>query len=216
VTRYVQRNPYIGAELLVLAAILLDLGLPERLTLGPTWLLPSVEALLLVGLVVASREHEFTPSIRRRQLALGMIGLVSAVNVWSLGLLVHELLQGRIEASLGHALILAGVVLWGTNVMLFGLWYWELDRGGPAERAHRTGSAPDFMFPQMTNPELASEGWTPGLLDYLYVSFTNATAFSPTDAMPLSWTAKSLMSAQALTSLVTVGLVVARAVNILH
>jgi hypothetical protein len=108
------------------------------------------------------------------------------------------------------------VVLWVTNVLLFGLWYWELDRGGPVARAMNPGAKPDFLFPQMTlPPEHAPRNWMPGLIDYLYVSFTNATAFSPTDTMPLTQIAKLLMSIQALAALLTIGLVVARAVNIL-
>jgi hypothetical protein len=102
-----------------------------------------------------------------------------------------------------------------TNVLLFGLWYWEFDRGGPLRRASGREAAPDFMFPQMADPRMAPDGWRPSLIDYLYVSFTNATAFSPTDTMPLTPTAKVLMAVQSLASLITVGLVFARAVNIL-
>lgn len=212
----VQRsNPFWGAQLVVLIALLLDLSLPEKLTLGPSWLLPSVEGMLLLGLVIASPRPRVRHSRIRRRIALGMIALVSAVNVFSLVLLVHELLHHGVKPSGGRPLILAGSVLWITNVLLFGLWYWELDRGGPIERVAHTENLPDFMFPQMTDPRYAPEGWVPNLIDYLYVSFTNATAFSPTDAMPLTPLVKVLMSAQALTALVTVGLVVARAVNIL-
>ena len=208
-----RRNPFLGAELVVAAAIALDLSLPTKLTLGPSWVLPVVEAMLLLALVMATPRSGMRHSVVRRRLALSLIGLVSAVNIFSLYELVHFLLHGGKEQ--GRPLILAGVVLWGTNVLLFGLWYWELDRGGPAERMLNPASQPDFLFPQMEEPRYAPEGWTPGLIDYLYVSFTNATAFSPTDAMPLTQMAKVLMSAQALTALVTVGLVVARAVNIL-
>ena len=209
--RLTRRDPYIGAQLVVAGAILLDVSLPKKLTIGPAWLLPAVEALLLVGLVMTSPHRRLRLLQVRRRLAIALIGLVSAVNSVSLILLCHYLLQGRKEN--GHDLILAGVVLWVTNVLLFGLWYWELDRGGPVARESAT-DAPDFLFPQMSEPKLAA-GWSPNLIDYLYVSFTNATAFSPTDAMPLSRAAKLLMAAQALTALVTVGLVVARAVNIL-
>ena len=131
----------------------------------------------------------------------------------SLVLLVHALLHG--SKSNGHELILSGIVLWCTNVLLFGLWYWEVDRGGPVAREKDERDLPDFLFPQMTDPRWAPKDWMPSLIDYLYVSLTNATAFSPTDTMPLTPTAKWLMSAQSLASLVTVGLVVARAVNIL-
>jgi hypothetical protein len=205
-----RRDPYWGPQLVVAAAIVLDVSLPKKLTLGPAWLLPGVEGLLLVGLVFASPQWKHSPI--RRRVAIGLIALVSAVNAFSLILLCHFLLRGGKEN--GHPLILAGVVLWGTNVLLFGLWYWELDRGGPLIRRSVPDAAPDFLFPQMTEPKLAP-GWMPTLIDYLYVSFTNATAFSPTDAMPLTPAAKLLMASQALTALTTVGLVVARAVNIL-
>jgi uncharacterized membrane protein len=208
-----RRDPFLGAQLVVALAILLDLALPEKVTLGPAWLLPAIEGLLLLGLTAASPHPHMRHSPLRRRIAIAMIGLVSAVNAVSLVLLCHYLLHGGKES--GRSLILAGVVLWVTNVLLFGLWYWELDRGGPIARALEPRTLPDFLFPQMANPELGPDGWEPGLIDYLYTSFTNATAFSPTDTMPLSQTAKALMAGQSLIALVTVGLVVARAVNIL-
>jgi uncharacterized membrane protein len=206
-------NPFWPAQVTVLVALVLDLALPEQLTIGPRWLLPIVEAMLVVGLLVASPRPKVRHSQLRRQIAMSLIGLVSAVNLYSLGQLVHYLL--RTGTNNGHALILAGAVLWGTNVLLFGLWYWELDRGGPMRRMLVRDAQPDFLFPQMTQHKIGPPGWSPGLIDYLYVSFTNATAFSPTDTMPLTAMAKVLMAVQSLASLVTVGLVVARAVNIL-
>lgn len=207
-------SPFWEPQLVVGSAIMIDLTLPEKLTVGPTWLLPAVEGALLVGLAVASSREAVAHHPRLRQLALGLIGLVSAVNIFSLVELCRYLIHGG-KAG-GRELILSGVVLWVTNVLLFGLWYWELDRGGPMARASDSGRGPDFLFPQMADERWAPPGWKPGLVDYLYTSFTNATAFSPTDTMPLSPTAKWLMSAQALASLVTIGLVVARAVNILQ
>lgn len=209
----VRWDPYVGPQLVVLGAILLDISLPNKLTIGPSWLLPAVEALLLVGLTVSLRIPGIKWSPTHRTVAIGLIALVSVVNIVSLALLVHQLLRGGNHNATGHRLILAGMVLWVTNVLLFGLWFWELDRGGPVAR--RTASdPPDFLFPQMNDPERFAQ-WEPNLIDYLYVSFTNATAFSPTDAMPLSRTAKVLMAVQATTALATIGLVVARAVNIL-
>jgi hypothetical protein len=206
-------SPYWGPQLVVLVAILLDLILPRELTLVPSWLPPAIEGALLLGLAGVSPHPAVRNHPRRREVALGMIALVSAVNIFSLVELCKHLLGGG-QAS-GRILIASGAVLWLTNVLLFGLWYWELDRGGPAGREADVESMPDFMFPQMTEQRWAPPGWKPGLVDYLYVSFTNATAFSPTDTMPLTGRAKWLMSAQSLTALVTVGLVVARAVNIL-
>ncbi len=205
-------DPYLAPQLVVASAIVLDLTLPKKVTIGPSWLLPAFEGLLLIGLTALTPHPRMRHSPGRRYSALALIGLVSAVNIVSLVLLCNILLKGRSES--GHNLILAGAVLWITNVLLFGLWFWQLDRGGPLAR-RASPEPPDFLFPQMTEPKL-SDGWEPNLIDYLYVSFTNATAFSPTDAMPLSRTAKVLMASQALTALVTVGLVVARAVNILN
>jgi hypothetical protein len=151
--------------------------------------------------------------------AVGLTGLVSFANIVSLALLVNYLLEPSRQYPIGtngRTLIMAGFVLWVTNVLLFGLWYWQIDRGGPIERRLGHLETVDFLFPQMSDPRWGARDWTPGLVDYLYVSLTNATAFSPTDTMPLTRAAKSLMSAQALASLVTVGLVVARAVNILN
>lgn len=207
-------DPVWAPQLVVLAAIALQLVLPDRLTIGPYWLLPAVEALLLVGLVVVSPHPRMRHTPLRRQIAMALIAVVSAVNVYSLVELTHYLIQGgKVN---GRPLIFSGVALWVTNVLLFGLWYWQLDRGGPLERATRSERPPDFLFPQMADAARFSRpNWTPGLIDYLYVSFTNATAFSPTDAMPLTATAKSLMTAQSVVSLLIVVLVVARAVNIL-
>jgi hypothetical protein len=213
--RLAWHDPFWAPQLVVATAILLDVLLPEKLTLGPTWLLPSVEGLLLLALVAASPHPGMRHSTLRRGLAMALIGLVSAVNVVSLFLLCHFLIHHQANSSEGRSLIFSGIALWGTNVLLFGLWYWELDRGGPLARAHDPEALPDFLFPQMNEPRWAPPRWAPRLIDYLYVSLTNATAFSPTDAMPLTPTAKILMSTQSLVALVTVGLVVARAVNIL-
>lgn len=207
--------PFWGPLLVVLAALLLDLALPEKLTIGPNWLVPSVEGALLLGLAIASTRQDARYSQLRRRVAIGLIGLVSAVNVVSLGLLSHYLLHGRHET--GRNLIFSGIALWGTNILLFALWFFELDRGGPLARAKGEEQLPDFMFPQMAEgAKYAPPGWKPRLVDYLYLSFTNGAAFSPTDTMPLSAAAKWLMTGQALVSLWVVVLVVARAVNILN
>jgi hypothetical protein len=209
-TRY---DPFWGPQLLIGAAILLDLSLSEKITVGPTWLLPSLEGLALIGLMVASPRPRMRHSPWRRHLALAMIALVSAANTVSLVLLCDRLLRGH--PTNGRNLIASGIVLWVTNVLLFGVWFWELDRGGPTARGRDEPDQPDFLFVQMTEPRFAAPGWAPALIDYVYTSLTNATAFSPTDTMPLTPMAKSLMAVQSLTALVTIGLVVARAVNIL-
>jgi uncharacterized membrane protein len=205
--------PFWEPQLVVACAIALQLSLSEEVTVGPNWLLPVLEGLTLIALVGASMHPNARDFRFRRHLAIALIAVVSAANIASLVLLCHRLLQASQQN--GHQLILSGIVLWCTNVLLFGLWYWEIDRGGPAARARHERDYPDFLFPQMSDPRWAPKNWTPRLIDYLYVSLTNATAFSPTDTMPLTPTAKWLMSAQSVASLITVGLVVARAVNIL-
>jgi len=201
----------------VLAAIVLQLTLPKRLTVGPAWLLPTLEALLVIGLLTATpRQLEHEHNLRRR-IAVGLVALVSAANVFALVELTHYLLHHEITGGRNGAreLIIAGMAIWLTNFLIFGLWYWEIDRGGPGKRAAGHDDAPDFLFPQMTDDKVEPLNWRPKFIDYLYVSLTNATAFSPTDTMPLTAMAKSIMGVQSLVSLVTIGLIVSRAVNIL-
>jgi hypothetical protein len=211
-TRY---DPYWGGQVVLAVAILLQLSLSDKLTVGPYWLLPAMEAVALVALSAASPHPRLRHNPLRRQLVLTLIGIVSAANAYALVMLIHFLLRGG--KVTGRALIGSGVVLWVTNVLLFGVWYWQLDGGGPAGRRLKRKPHPDFLFPQMTDDvkALAPRGWSPTLVDYLYTSFTNATAFSPTDTMPLTPMAKSLMAGQSLVALTTIGLVFARAVNIL-
>ena len=206
-------EPFWPAQATVLAAIALQLLLPERLTIGPAWLIPALEGLLLLGLFLATPnqlEHEHP---RRRRVAIGLTAFVSAANVYSLGALTHYLLHHNV--SQGNRLIVAGVLIWLTNFLIFALWYWEVDRGGPGRRAAGHDAAPDFLFPQMSDDRIEPINWRPQFIDYLYVSLTNATAFSPTDTMPLTPMVKAIMGVQALESLVTIGLIVSRAVNIL-
>jgi hypothetical protein len=207
-------EPFWPAQLTVLAAIGLQLLLPERLTVGPTWLLPALEGILLIGLSFASPRELEGEHPGRRRIALGLTALVSAGNVFSLYELIHHLLHSKVPAN-GRELIISGMLIWLTNFLIFALWYWELDRGGPGKRAAGHDQAPDFLFPQMSDDRIEPIDWRPQFIDYTYVSLTNATAFSPTDTMPLTPMAKSIMGVQALVSLVTLGLVVSRAVNIL-
>lgn len=197
----------------VLAAVALQVALPSRLTFGPSWLIPGLEGLLALGLLFASprvleREHP-----RRRRVALALIAFVSFANIYSLVELSKFLIHH--EVTKGRELIFAGMLIWLTNFLIFALWYWEMDRGGPGKRATGQDGPPDFLFPQMADDRIHPPGWRPHFIDYLYVSLTNATAFSPTDTMPLTPTAKSVMGVQSIVSLVTIGLIVARAVNVL-
>ena len=208
-----EAEPFWPAQLAVLGAIALQLLLPERLAAGPRWLLPALEAALLIGLSLATPrqlEHEHRT---RRRAAMSITAVVSGANIYSLATLTHLLLHH--DVTRGRQLITSGVLIWLTNFVIFALWYWELDRGGPGRRAAGRDGAPDFLFPQMADDRIEPLSWRPKFIDYLYVSLTNATAFSPTDTMPLTATAKSVMGVQALVSLVTIGLIVSRAVNIL-
>ena len=208
-------EPFWPAGLTVLVAIGLQLSFSHRLQVGPFWLIPGLEALLLAGLSLATPmqlEHEHR---LRRRLAIAVTAFVSAANVASLVLLAHELLRTTHQIENGKGLIFSGVLIWLTNVLIFGLWYWELDRGGPGRRAAGHDGPPDFLFPQMTDDTIEPIDWRPQLLDYIYVSLTNSTAFSPTDTMPLSPLSKATMSVQSLAAVVTLGLIISRAVNIL-
>ncbi|MEP6893537.1 MAG: hypothetical protein ABI927_07120 [Gaiellaceae bacterium] len=153
----------------------------------------------------------------RREIVIGLLGLVWVCNVLGVVVLVVSLISPSGVHVTGRQLLLSGGVMWFTNTIAFGLALWELDCGGPVARALAPSrSCPDIQFPQDENPELAREGWAPRLWDYLYVSFTNSIAFSPTDAMPLTRPAKTLMAAESILSAITVLLVAARAVNILR
>jgi hypothetical protein len=148
----------------------------------------------------------------RRQVGIALLALASAANALLVLGVIASLVSGR-ETSGAHLLLKGGTV-WLTNVVLFGLWFWLFDRGGPVSRLQDNPPPPDFQFPQMENPQLAAPGWRSHFLDYMYVSFTNSIAFSPTDAMPLSRWAKLSMMFEAALSAMVVLLVAARAVNI--
>ena len=178
------------------------------------WLTPAVpELMLLIALAWSRPRHQLEQMGHRRTAALALLGLVSASNGIALLALMGSVLTGHEQD--GAELLLKGITVWSTNVITFGLWFWALDRGGPIRRREPDPPPPDFQFPQMENPQLAEAGWHPRLFDYMYVSFTNAVAFSPTDSMPLTRWAKALMLVESAASAITVLLVAARAVNIL-
>jgi uncharacterized membrane protein len=206
-------EPLWPAQATLVGAIGLQLLLPERLTVGPTWLIPALEGALLIGLALSTPRKLARDHPRRRAVAVGFIALVSAANVFSLAELTHFLLHHN--PTNGRELIISGMLIWLTNFLIFALWYWEMDRGGPGKRAAGQDETPDFLFPQMNDDRIEPRHWRPRFIDYLYVSLTNATAFSPTDTMPLSPAAKTVMGAQSVVSLVTLGLIISRAVNIL-
>ena len=207
-------EPFWEAQLAVLVTIVLYLALPAKLTVGPRWLVPALEGALLLGLVISTPYLHHTQSPFHRRLTIGLVALVTAANFTAEGLLINDLLRGG--GNGGRDLVLSAAAIWFTNVAVFGLWFWEIDRGGPHMRTAPKPHAPDFLFPQMGAGGSIEHGWRPAFLDYLYIAFTNASAFSPTDAMPLSVRMKALMLAEAIASFLTVGLVAARAVNILN
>lgn len=209
----VAREPVWPASLAIGVALGCYVILPAALVIDPRWLIPLIEVALVVPLTVTHPHRHPEEDRRVRAVALGLIALLSATNAVSTALLVHRMLGGA--TIHGRQLVYSAMLLWLTNVLVFALWFWELDRGGPGIRGSERERMPDFLYPQMTSPELAPRNWRPGFLDYLYVALTNAAAFSPTDTMPLSVQAKMVMGLQSLISLVTIGLVVSRAVNIL-
>jgi uncharacterized membrane protein len=197
----------------VVVAIVLQVLLPDTIVPLTRYLLPAVEAALLVALVGVNPFRIDRESRIVRMLGLAVLAVVSLSNGWSAVLLVDQILTGHSAAA--PQLLAAGGAIWLTNVVAFALAYWEFDRGGPAERAAGTHKVPDFLFAQMDSRDLAPPEWEPEFADYLYLSFTNATAFSPTDVLPLSRWAKMLMMVQSAVALVVVVLVVARAINVL-
>jgi hypothetical protein len=197
-------------------AVGLQMAVPDRLVLvRPSWVLPAVEGALLVVLLIGNPHRIDNESRALRWLALTFAALLSLSNGWSLVRLAVGITTGTTGTSPSHLLI-TGALIWLTNVIVFGLWYWEFDRGGPVARALNTKQYPDFQFVQMVSPPvMVPPDWEPHFVDYLYLAFTNAAAFSPTDVMPLSRWAKIAMTIQSAISIVTVALVVSRAVNIL-
>jgi uncharacterized membrane protein len=203
------------AGLAVTGAAALQLSLPPRLAMPPRFLLPALEILLLIGLTAANPGRIDRRDMHLRVAGIVLIAAVSLANIWSAARLISELLRAEPIVDSAARLALNGGSIYLTNIIAFALLYWELDRGGPAARTHGIEVYPDFLFPQMTSPELAPPEWEPNFVDYLYVSFTNATAFSPTDVMPLSRPAKVAMALQSTVALATLALVIARAINVL-
>jgi uncharacterized membrane protein len=200
--------------LAALAMIGLQAWVPRHLSLTVWWVLPLIEALILV-ILIASDPRRVTHGTRAlRSLSMALIAVASLANAWSAGSLIVGLVRGTEKGGAGPLLATGGNI-WLTNIVIFGLWYWDLDRGGPGSRARAEQTKPDFLFPEMTSPQLADPDWEPSFVDYLYLAYTNATAFSPTDTLPFSRWSKLAMMLQSTVSLTTGALVIARAVNIL-
>lgn len=206
-------EPRWPASLALIACVGLYALLPSRLVVGPRWIVPIIVALPIIPLSARKHRHpNDAPWVRRATIVT--IAMISVANVISVGLLVHLLLVAHVQQ--GRNLIYSAVSVWLTNVIVFGLWFWEFDRGGPHRRAGAVTRLPDFQFPQMENPTLAPKDWHPRFFDYLYTSLANGTSFAPADAMPLTPVAKALFASESLVSFVTIAVVAARAVNILH
>jgi uncharacterized membrane protein len=205
-----KKEPIWHVQLALLVGIGLQLLLSNKLFVGPRFAIAGLEVLLLVALALFGPvKHEVSFHFRRT-LAVALIFVISLSNIASLVLVIHSLFTNN--GVTGRELIVSGLAIYLTNIIIFGLWYWELDSNGI--QGQPTNIAPvDFLFPQMGMK--GGENWSPSFLDYLYISITNASAFSPTDSLPLTHRAKFLMALQSIISLVTVALVAARAVNIL-
>jgi hypothetical protein len=211
--RVESRWPPVLAMLVFLAiSIAGRIWLPDEGALHVSWLLPTVEVILLC-LLLTSDPSTLVARRRRHRLALLLAGLLVAAALWATVLLVSDLIRGKGVANSPDQLLAAGAIVWLANNLSFGLLYWLIDGGGPVARSNQRVPV-DFAFVQQLDPALARRGWSPVFLDYLHLGFTNATAFSPTDVLPLSHRAKYTMLVQATVSLALLGLVVARAVNV--
>jgi hypothetical protein len=223
----VRHEPRWHASVAVLLALILYITLPPRLTIGPTWVPPLLVLAILVPLsIVSPRRHLETRKMRFWSILL--IAIVNFFNATSVVLLINGFFHPPAKAATPSAAVLLehGMQVWLTNILVFALWFWELDGGGPDARAHARAATDlenaDFLFPQMQVSMVSGAEmkcidalWKPNFFDYLYVAFTNATAFSPTDTMPLSGWAKFLMLVEALISLITIAIVLARAVSLI-
>jgi hypothetical protein len=207
--------PAFAVLLFVALNIGLRLWLPSESVIGVPWLAPTIEVVLLGVLVSSDPLGVDRRSRWLRRAEITLVLLLLAAALWATVILADHLINGSTHASTAGYLLASGaLVLLGMNVA-FALLYWEFDSGGPLVRHQLSTRSPDLVFPQQLNPELATPGWRPRFVDYLYLGFTNNTAFSPTDVMPLVPWVKSAMALQAMVSLVVIGLVLARAVNVL-
>jgi hypothetical protein len=205
------RWPMAGA---VVGAMVLTILLPEAVRLGPRWLLPVIEGVLLVAVVVGDPGRITRRSRLLRAISIALVSVLVLATLWATGQLIDDLIHGGPETNSASDLLEAGFTVWVSNNIAFALLYWELDGGGAAARAHHAADHLDLAFPQQLNPRIAQANWRPRFIDYLYLGFTNATAFSPTDVMPLVPWAKIAMAVQSVISLAILGLVIARAVNV--
>jgi len=187
------------------------LWLPTEGAIRAPWVLPGIEGILLIVLVT-SNPSGAAERRRLHRVALVLVCLLVVAALWATVFLVDDLIRGKGVSNNPSELLASGGVVWVGNNLAFALLYWLMDAGGPAARLRRAIPV-DFAFTQQLSPEIAPRGWRPVFLDYLHLGFTNATAFSPTDVMPLTHRAKYAMLVQSTVALALFGLVVARAVN---
>lgn len=208
------RAPVVIVLLVVIGSFFL---MPEQLLPGPEWLMPAILASFLVALVVTDPGRIDRRSVGVRRIRMGLVVVLVGGTAWATVNLTTDLINGGTEISdSATSLLRAGGLVWLGLIVSFAFLYWELDLGGPGERAHKQREHPDLAFPQDANPSICRPGWRPVFVDYLYLGFTNALAFSPTDVMPLAHWAKLAMAIESFTSLLILGLVIARAVNVLQ
>jgi len=203
--------PVIAVVVFLVVNVAVRIWLPHEATIHLPFLLPGIEAVLLVVLITGDPTGP-VERLRLRRLSLVLVGLLVAAALWSTAVLVDDLIRGKGVSNHADQLLAAGAIVWLGNNLSFALLYWLVDGGGPLARTRHPAPV-DFAFTQHMSPELAPPGWRPVFLDYLHLGFTNATAFSPTDVMPLTHRAKYWMLVQASLALALFGLVVARAVN---
>jgi hypothetical protein len=198
----------------IVAVIAIQHAIPVQYTVLPRWPLIAMELLLLVVLLAINPIRLSRESTIGKWASLALTAAITIDNTASAVILDKRILSGEVSNN-AAVLLGSGAAIFVTNIIAFGIWYWELDRGGPFARRSGEQPYPDFSFPQMSDPANAKPGWRPTFVDYLYVSFTNVVAFSPTDTMPLARWAKLMMVIQAMVSMSTIALVIARAVNVL-
>lgn len=200
----------------VLATGVLRAALPAEIRTGDSrWVFIVVVVILLAVLVIGDPGRIDRDSTWLRVMTISTIGVISVANATAAGRLVAGILGGASFTNDANVLLASGGAVWLTNVIAFGLWYWDLDRGGAAARARGAGIPPAFVFPEMNSPQYVGADWYPKFMDYLHVSFNTAMAFGPTDVSAIRAWAKLMMVAESAISLVVALLVVARAVNIL-
>jgi hypothetical protein len=205
------RWPMVAA---VAAAIVLAVLRPAEIRIASPWVLPLIEFVLMIAFIVNDPGRIDRQSVLLRGLSIGVVGVLVLDALVATVQLVLILLHGGTLTNSAEDLLLAGGIVWLSNVIAFALLYWVLDAGGPAARAHGMPRNLDLAFPQQLSPEIARLDWRPRFIDYQYLGLTTSTAFSPTDVLPLAPWAKAAMGMQSLISLAVLGLVVARAVNV--